>query len=226
MGLALYLRVAENKNTCHKTTHTKNQSKQPTPNQYLTQSTSGNTDEEYYSQTPWLLDKDHKGLCLFEINIPLPFCEHELPTEQSILLQFYLHCHSFSIRLLWFGDRGEKKKQSNPNKQKKKRTQKRKLEVLTLISKAIFIQEWGIRLTHSRGIPIFTIFILTPNFISVVHNLEQLSYTLPPFLQLARINSCFTRLLHIINWNKKLLNNNRTTVTAKKTQPNNVLEYH
>lgn len=113
------------------------------------------------------------------------------------------------------GGKKKKSKAIQTNK-KKKRTQKRKLEVLTLISKAIFIQEWGIRPTHSRRIPIFTIFILTPNFISVVHNLEQLSYTLPPFLQLARINSCFTRLLHIINWNKKLLNNNRTTVTAKK----------
>lgn len=51
-GLALYLREAENKNTHRKTTHTKNQSKQPTPNRYLTQSTSGNTDEEYYSKTP------------------------------------------------------------------------------------------------------------------------------------------------------------------------------
>lgn len=71
------------------------------------------------------------------------------------------------------------------------------------INKVIFLQEWGIWSTDSKGIPLFTIFILIPNFMSVFHNLEQLSCTLLPFLQLARINSCFTRPLHIIDWTKK-----------------------
>lgn len=61
-ALALYLRKQKtNKKTHHKTAHTKNQPKQPIPNKYLTQSASGNTDEGYYSKTPWFLDKDHKN---------------------------------------------------------------------------------------------------------------------------------------------------------------------
>lgn len=97
-----------------------------------------------------------------------------------------------------------------------KNQQPQNLSTKQHIHKAIFIQERGIWSRHSTGIPLFTISILVPVFIStsfmISSNLVTHSASLSPT---STNNACFTRpLLHISS--QKLLNNNRTTVTAQE----------
>lgn len=134
-------------------------------------------------------------------------------TEHSTSYSFIYAAAAFLYRLLWFGDR--KKKNQNKNKNNNQTNTNHQTWSIKQHLFTIFSQERGIWSKHNRGIPLFTIFILAPIFISmfftILSNLVAHSASLCPT---SKNNACFTRLLHISSSSQKLLN--RATVTAQE----------